>query len=212
MLCAQTRYDKRPEGYDRLGSYAGGSNEQAARLQFFTPTLMTIKDAETASDSSIIGKGYSAGDTSRNKDQQAAYTDKQQGPKDQGTEHRQREKVMTWPMQYAMPGEQLQDALSGLPEPTIPGVERVRVRSRVVAVARFDVAATEPVVRGYTRQLMAQLRADGLEPQSSHQPYSQTKVGVEEDVEEVTIGQYDALFSLNKRRNEVWVELERHLW
>lgn len=71
---------------------------------------------------------------------------------------------------------------------------------RVVAVTRFDVAATEPVVRGYTKQLISQIKADNLVPSAASQQG------------ECIIGQYDALFSINKRRNEVWVELEDHPW
>lgn len=71
---------------------------------------------------------------------------------------------------------------------------------RVVAVTRFDVAATEPVVRGYTKQLISQIKADNLVPSAA------SLRG------ECIIGQYDALFSINKRRNEVWVELEDHPW
>jgi len=67
-------------------------------------------------------------------------------------------------------------------------------------VTRFDVAATEPVVRGYTKQLISQVKADNLQPSPA------SIVG------ECIIGQYDALFSINKRRNEVWVDLVDHPW
>jgi len=73
--------------------------------------------------------------------------------------------------------------------------------SRVVAVTKFEVAATEPVVRGYTKQLLSQLQNDGLQPCQEAIEY-----GV------CLIGQYDALFSINKRRNEVWVDLIDHPW
>ena len=68
-IVAQTKYSQRPEGYDRLGSYAGGSNENAERLSFFTPTLMNIRDDADG----------------------------------------EREKLMTWPMKFAIPGEALPD-------------------------------------------------------------------------------------------------------
>lgn len=73
--------------------------------------------------------------------------------------------------------------------------------SRVIAVTKFEVAATEPVVRGYTKQLLSQLQCDNLQP--SHEALV---TGV------CIIAQYDALFSINKRRNEVWVELIDHPW
>eukprot|EP01036_Dinobryon_divergens_P040801 gene40801-54002_t len=44
-LAAETIYDQRNEGYDRLGSYAQGSNSGDVRLEYFSPTLMRINDA-----------------------------------------------------------------------------------------------------------------------------------------------------------------------
>lgn len=52
--------------------------------------------------------------------------------------------------------------------------------------------------RGYTQRLKADIEADGLKCAS--------------DSGELIVAQFDALFSLNKRRNEVWVELSRHPW
>jgi hypothetical protein len=63
------------------------------------------------------------------------------------------------------------------------------------------MAATEPVVRGYTKQLIADITADGILASESASGGS-----------EYIVGQYDALFSLNKRRVEVWVPLVKHPW
>eukprot|EP01035_Chromulina_nebulosa_P016963 gene16963-22458_t len=83
------------------------------------------------------------------------------------------------------------------PEPTIPRVDITTSPEQVVAVTRFEVAATEPIVKGYSNQLLSDLTNDGLKA-------STNKL--------LIVGQYDALFSLNKRRNEVWIELDDHLW
>ena len=106
ITVAETVYTKRPEGYDRLGSYTGGSNENASKLDFFSPALMTIKDVE--------GGG--------------------------------RSKVMMWPLSFAAPGKTSKDP-SVFPNPTLPKVVLKKVPSKVVAVRRFEMAATEPVVR-----------------------------------------------------------------
>ena len=158
MTVAQTTYDKRPEGYDRLGSYAGGSNELSDKLDFFSPTLMRIKDSD--------GK---------------------------------RSKVMSWPLSFAAPGGSPRDP-STYPNPTIPKIILKTVPSKVVAVSRFELAATEPIVRGFTGNLIRDVEADGM--------------AVSKDAKEgeCVVGQYDALFSLNKRRVEAWVELDKHPW
>ena len=156
---AQTKYDQRPEGYDRLGSYAGGSNENQAKLEFFSPTIMKIVDVDGV-----------------------------------------RSKVMTWPLAFAPPGGESPDP-SVFPDPTIPRIIVTKSPSVVVAVRRFEIAATEPVVKAYTSQLLKDLESDGLVPSPA------AKNG-----EEYFVGQYDALFSLNKRRVEVWVQLDRHPW
>lgn len=112
----------------------------------------------------------------------------------------QRDKLMTWPLQYLLPGKTF-DSLPPLPEPTIPKLSLKQVPSQVFAITRFEVAATEPVVRGYTNQLLSDITNDGLIPKNPNVVN-----------QEVIVGQYDALFSLNKRRNEVWIELDNHPW
>lgn len=163
FVAAETTYDQRPEGYDRLGSYVGGSNSRNERLKYYSPTIMNIVDESR--DSNV-----------------------------------ERNKLMQWPLTFALPNSALPD-VSNFPIPTISSVELSSQPSLVVAVTRFDVAATEEVVKGYRAQLIRDISADGLLP-----------VGKKDGKESFTIAQYDALFSLNKRRNEVWVELQEHLW
>jgi hypothetical protein len=157
-IVADTVYDQRPEGYDRLGSYSGGSNVDDKKISFYSPTIMRISD-KTGS----------------------------------------RVKEMTWPLLFETPGKGIISCTS-FPEPTIPKVSIKEKEGFVVAVLRFELAATEPTVRGFTAELIRDVKRDGLTP---------SKAALDGDV---VIGQYDALFSLNKRRNEVWVELEGHYW
>lgn len=110
-----------------------------------------------------------------------------------------RSKRMSWPLAFALPGEALRP-LSGFPQPSIRGVRLARREGLVVGVARFEMAATEPVVRGYTKRLVEDLDADGIDSCAA------ARQG------DVTTAQFDALFSLNKRRNEVWVALDTHPW
>ncbi len=107
-----------------------------------------------------------------------------------------RQKLMQWPLAFTFPGKPSQE-ISSFPEPTIPNVVIKKEPSKIVGVTRFDVRATEPVVRGYTKQLISDLTNDGLSVKDDNR------------IDNYVIGQYDALFSLNKRRNEVWVELEK---
>lgn len=157
-IVAETVYDQRPEGYDRLGSYAGGSNIKDARVMYYSPTLMRIADVDGA-----------------------------------------RTKTMSWPLVYSFPGKPL-PPISSLPEPTIPRVTLHERPGLVVAVTRFELAATEPIVRGFTGQLLSDINDDGM---------SATASCLNGDC---IVGQFDAIFSLNKRRNEVWIELDSHPW
>jgi hypothetical protein len=77
----------------------------------------------------------------------------------------------------------------------------------VVAVSRFEMAATEPVVKGYTLRLLQDLEQDGMKAVKATEDGDDGRGG---DV--LTVAQFDALFSLNKRRNEVWLELKEHPW
>ena len=70
----------------------------------------------------------------------------------------------------------------------------------VVAVRRFTSAATPEIVADEHDALVRDVRdAYGL-------------CSVIEEEEVYTLAQYDALFALGARRNEIWLELEDHLW
>eukprot|EP00566_Odontella_aurita_P010206 CAMPEP_0113552950 /NCGR_PEP_ID=MMETSP0015_2-20120614/15344_1 /TAXON_ID=2838 /ORGANISM="Odontella" /LENGTH=430 /DNA_ID=CAMNT_0000453969 /DNA_START=178 /DNA_END=1470 /DNA_ORIENTATION=- /assembly_acc=CAM_ASM_000160 len=117
------------------------------------------------------------------------------------------DKYMTWPLSFAPPGAD--SSSSALPPAPSDAVEKagegqwrtvrvVRVAETVVAVREFNDASMEPVVRKADRELRECLRRDGLVP-----------VG-----EQVKFAQYDAIFSMGKRRGEVWIDLEEggHPW
>ena len=42
----ETSYENRPEGYDRLGTYASGWNEEKKKIRPFSPSIMKISKDE----------------------------------------------------------------------------------------------------------------------------------------------------------------------
>lgn len=109
------------------------------------------------------------------------------------------DKYMIWPLSYTQPGQQ---------EPQIPmeasekagtgqwrTIKVITMPQRVVAVGEFSDASMEPVVRKADRELRANLARDGLTP-------------FQETQELVRFAQYDAIFSMGKRRGEVWIDLD----
>ncbi|CAB9511017.1 soul heme-binding [Seminavis robusta] len=116
-------------------------------------------------------------------------------------------KSMTWPLEYAPPGQ------SSPPEVT-KAVERAEdprfqamncqvetFPSQVIAVGSFSDAILEPVVRKADRLLREALDRDGLRVE----PGTDSRV---------TFAQYDAVYSMGKRRGEVWIPLKDggHPW
>ena len=117
-------------------------------------------------------------------------------------------KVMSWPLNFVAPGQtsppdaskaeakleqdQRYQALKCEVE-TLPG--------QVVAVGSFSDASVEPVVRKADRALREVLERDGLQV-------------VPESKSKVVFAQYDAIFSMGKRRGEVWIPLQDggHPW
>lgn len=112
-----------------------------------------------------------------------------------------KEKMMLWPLKFALPGE-------GIEAPAPPAAEidkagdgqwksiNIASRSeRIVAIRTFEDAAMGPVVRNADRELRALLKRDGLIP-------------AEETSQYVVFAQYDAVHSMGKRRGEVWIELK----
>lgn len=118
-----------------------------------------------------------------------------------------RVKVMSWPLRYRLPGQDKPFLTDSLPESSIPGINIVRLPSKVVAVLRFERPATEPSVKQATEELTIALQRDGLLETT---PSSNNNNNTDGTNRPLIVGQFDALFSLNKRRNEVWIELTTH--
>lgn len=110
-------------------------------------------------------------------------------------------KYMQWPLTYAAPGS------DGAPEPKLALLKSnesqwssckiIAVPSKVVAIAEFSDASLEPVVRKANRQLRTSLQRDGLRFHDTDDDTSSV----------LTFAQYDAIFSMGKRRGEVWIDL-----
>lgn len=98
-----------------------------------------------------------------------------------------------WSLTFARPGEELE--LPTTANKNNQGVEVVVMPSSVVAVARFSDASVEPVVKKATKELRNACERDGLN--------ISTSLG-----ESVQFCQYDAIFSMGKRRGEVWIPLD----
>ena len=104
------------------------------------------------------------------------------------------DKFMLWPLSYCQPG---QDSPPPVPlaveksnDPQWRKCQLLTVPSTVVAVADFSDASMEPVVRKADRLLRDALARDGIDAPV---------------VDGVQFAQYDAIFSMGKRRGEVWI-------
>mmetsp|Transcript_12454 Transcript_12454/g.37583 ORF Transcript_12454/g.37583 Transcript_12454/m.37583 type:complete len:366 (+) Transcript_12454:2-1099(+) len=97
-------------------------------------------------------------------------------------------KVMRWAVA-------IDEDASELPEPKDPAVRRAASEQTVVAVARFTSAATAQSVAYYAGLLEAQLKKDGLTPASGSDTV-------------FTVAQYDAIYSVGDRRNEIWIPID----
>jgi SOUL heme-binding protein/Uncharacterized conserved protein (DUF2358) len=129
-------------------------------------------------------------------------------------------KTMQWPLTFALPGSNM----ASMPIRTLQEVEEyikrntdtdswdcriLSIPSRVVAVMEFSDASLEPVIRKVDYQLRQVLQKDGLLlPSSKEEEEEKTLSSV------MTFAQYDAVYSMGKRRGEVWMELkdENHPW
>jgi hypothetical protein len=115
-------------------------------------------------------------------------------------------KTMSWPLGYAAPGEKSppkvpQAILDKSQEAMWSDCEISTFGSTVVAVGSFSDATVAPIVRKADAKLREALQRDGIViPQAS--------------MAGVKFAQYDAIFSLGKRRGEVWIELDDggHPW
>jgi SOUL heme-binding protein len=117
-------------------------------------------------------------------------------------------KSMTWPVAYAPPGSSsvpsAPAALSSRLDEYNGEVRVLSVPERVVAVRTFSDASVEAVVRRCDKELRELCARDGLETAPSgagNQPPLQ-------------FAQYDAVYTMGKRRGEVWIELRdgSHPW
>jgi hypothetical protein len=115
-------------------------------------------------------------------------------------------KTMAWPLAYAAPGEAAppsitKEILDKLKDPMWSDCEIETIPSKVVAVGSFSDASVAPIVRKADRKLRESLEQDGIDVPS-------------DSTGSVKFAQYDAIFSLGKRRGEVWIELEEdgHPW
>jgi hypothetical protein len=116
------------------------------------------------------------------------------------------EKRMSWPLAFAAPGEVSPPAipksvLDKVKDPLWSVCEIETIPCKVVAVGIYADASVSPIVRKADRKLRAACKRDGIAVPS-------------ETAESVKFAQYDAIFSLGKRRGEVWIELEDggHPW
>ena len=100
------------------------------------------------------------------------------------------QKSMMWPLTFARPGQKFE-----IPNKEGRGVEVIVMPSTVVAVARFSDASVEPVVKKATNLLRNACERDGLKVSAS--------LG-----DALQFCQYDAIFSMGKRRGEVWIPLD----
>jgi hypothetical protein len=109
-------------------------------------------------------------------------------------------KTMSWPLVYAAPGESTpgqipQSILDRSETPLWDNCEIETIPSKVVAVGSFSDASVAPIVRRADKQLRESLERDGIRPPSGSDSF-------------VKFAQYDAIFSLGKRRGEVWIEID----
>jgi hypothetical protein len=113
------------------------------------------------------------------------------------------DKLMLWPLSYCRPGQETPErvglAVEKSQDPQWRKCELLVVPSTVVAVAEFSDASMEPVVRKADRLLRDALERDGITAPTS---------------DGVKFAQYDAIFSMGKRRGEVWIDLNDggHPW
>lgn len=117
-------------------------------------------------------------------------------------------KRMSWPLSFSTPSNPTPFTPPAAVEKAGQGQWRTisvqNIPSRTIAVRIFEDASMEPVVRKADRELRVFLKRDGLVAAAP----------VAENEGEVMFAQYDAIFSMGKRRGEVWIELEEggHPW
>jgi len=160
-LGAQVIYENRPEGYDLLGSFCSGYNQQNKKISPFVPSIITVPRTTSSSE-----------------------------------KKRLQDKVMRWPLTIVSSSSNQNHAggnKNNIPEPSTNAISIDAQPEFVVAVLRFTSAATADSVAYYTKQLEVILARDGLRPLSN---------------DLFTVAQFDAIFSVGDRRNEIWIPIE----
>jgi hypothetical protein len=120
---------------------------------------------------------------------------------------RQRKKTMSWPLYYQNPGKLNEEEFNSFRQKTAINTEACvaiqTVPEQVVAVRTFDDALTEAAVRANDQELRRSLQRDGLVVADKY---------MQNDC--LCFAQYDAVYSLGKRRSEVWITLKEngHPW
>lgn len=108
------------------------------------------------------------------------------------------DKFMMWPLTFTQPGDSEppvpKDAIEKAGEGQWRTMRVADVPPKVVAVREFTDASMEPVVRKADRELRQLLEREGLKPS-------------DESENLVRFAQYDAIFSMGRRRGEVWIDL-----
>jgi hypothetical protein len=109
-------------------------------------------------------------------------------------------KTMAWPLNFAAPGKASppsvpQSIMDKSKEEMWSDCNIQTIDSKVVAVGSFSDASVAPIVRKADAKLREALARDGIIVPRSSENY-------------VKFAQYDAIFSLGKRRGEVWIELD----
>jgi len=106
-------------------------------------------------------------------------------------------KTMEWPLRFLMPAE---NTFGGqvLPQPGSERIQLKDVKSKVFAVYTFSSPTTEQYVKYWNSELEQAIMKDNLVSENQANDYF--------------LAQYDAIFSLQKRRNEVWIPLSKHDW
>ena len=110
---------------------------------------------------------------------------------------------MEWPLFFLMDGvdeaAEIEKSSQAAPEAEAESISLETASYDTVAVLEFSNAATEEAVNYYHKLLMEKCEADGLSP-------------ADECAEKLIFAQYDPIYALKTKRNEVWVPLKAHDW
>lgn len=116
------------------------------------------------------------------------------------------DKTMSWPLTFAAPGSfdpppVPESVLKKASDPTWGDSVIETIPSKVIAIGNYADASVGPIVRRADKQLREALERDGIKVSTNTE-------------KSVKFAQYDAIYSLGKRRGEVWIELEDggHPW